>query len=512
MEQALRHVLSEQEKLLKRSDCDALTSVLLPLSRLAISTSNQLTEGFNRVKSTAHLTEEARKIERLVDDLSQTLWKPIQVAVSAIYERIEASLTKKLGKPGMVADTRAHYHNLRIRLLEQLLGARMLVLNSDLGDENERIWQQFLERHLGPMFRVLSGGHISDHLGNVSCQIDLIVVPAHAQVFVPGDSEDGKAQVLIDQVISAFMVTSNLTASKLKSDWQKLQTIPAFTEMEKDHPYLKGHPWPLCYMVAAQSDSAEELKLAWEEICREGVTRVVPQLVVTLDTGFLYCGLRRWPCPRFPSNYTEAEHVNAETGIYAGLGLAWLLTQHQGRLAATQRQNLGAISRFAKLLDEAMLREAMPPTWSHRFDTMFQMRPIAGAMEWGHVACWAHNGLQLRSLARKMGETKTWWERELLQPGTDPATLDWQSATKFLRWFRYASDFSAGRLLSIEEWLRHESKTDHKSRIAVFDAVSGEEITGALVDALTAASEVESIRATVEAELSPLPVSGDTPG
>ena len=220
----------------------------------------------------------------------------------------------------------------------------MLLLNSDLGDENERIWQQFLERQLGPMFRVLRGGHICDHQGNVSCQIDLIVVPADAQVFVPGDSEDGKAQVLIDQVISAIMVTSNLTAAKLTSDWRSFQTIPAFPEKEQDHPYLKGHPWPLCYMLAAQSDSAEDLQAAWQKICQEGVTQVVPQFVVTLDAGFLYCGLSRWPCPRFPGNYTEADHVYAETGIYAGLGLAWLLTQHQGRLAATQRRNLGAIS------------------------------------------------------------------------------------------------------------------------------------------------------------------------
>ena len=300
MEQALRHILSEQEKLLKRPDRDALLGALLPLNRLAISTGNQLAEGFNRAKSTGHLTKEAKEVEKVVDDLSESLWMLIPVSVSSIYERIEASFAKQPGERGLRADTRAHYHNLRIRLLEQLLGAWMLVLPSDRGHENEHIWQQFLERHLGPMFRVLTGGHICDHVGNVSCQIDLIVVPANAHVFVPGDSDHGKAQVLVDQVISAIMVTANLTAAKLKSDWKSLQSIPAFPEMEKDHPYLKGHPWPLCYMLAAQSDPAEDLEKAWQEICREGMIQVVPQLVVTLDTGFLYCGLRKWPCPRGP--------------------------------------------------------------------------------------------------------------------------------------------------------------------------------------------------------------------
>jgi hypothetical protein len=82
MEQALRHVLSEQEKLLERSDSDALANILLPLNRLAINTNNQLMEGFNRLKTAAHLTKEAKEIEKTADDLSESLWTPIQVAVS----------------------------------------------------------------------------------------------------------------------------------------------------------------------------------------------------------------------------------------------------------------------------------------------------------------------------------------------------------------------------------------------------------------------------------------------
>jgi hypothetical protein len=501
MEQALRHVLSEQEKLLKRSDADALTDILLALNRLAVKTNNQLMEGFNRLRTAAHQTREAKEIERMVDDLSETLWTPIQVAVSSTYERIENSLTRQSGKPGLVADTRAHYHNLRLRLLEQLLGARMLVLNSDLGDESERIWQQFLERHLGQMFRVLRGGHICDHQGNTSCQMDLIVVQADAQIFVPGDSNDGKAQVLIDQVISAIMVTSNLTAAKLKSDWQKLQSIPAFPEMEKDHALLKGHPWPLCYILAAQSDPPEELAEAWKEVCRDGHTQAVPQYVIALDTGYLYCGLRRWPCPTFPGNFIDAEQIKVETGIYAGLGLAWLLTQLQGRLAATQRQNLGAISRFANLLDDAMLRDAHAVVLSDRFETMFQSRAIAGVIEWGSVAYWVHNRLEVRSLRRKRDGMNNVWQVELLLPGVNPDALNHRSYMKHLRWFRYGMMATAGRLIAVEEWLNHKSKTEHKHRIAVFDTLTGEEVIGPSINALTAVSDVETISAAIEAEL-----------
>jgi hypothetical protein len=77
LEQAVRHVLSEQDKLLKRSDVGALIDVLQALNQLAINTSNVLAEGFNPSASTSYLTKAATKIESVVDDLSGSLWTPI---------------------------------------------------------------------------------------------------------------------------------------------------------------------------------------------------------------------------------------------------------------------------------------------------------------------------------------------------------------------------------------------------------------------------------------------------
>ena len=160
------------------------------------------------------------------------------------------------------------------------------------------------------------------------------------------------------------------------------------------------------------------------------------------------------------------------------------------------------------LLNEAMVGEANQPD---RFFQWPQMQPIAGVIEWGSAECWGHNRLPLCSLKRKReGATKV-WEVELLLPGVDPDGLDYRSYVKQLRWFRYGMTATAGRLIAVEEWLNHKSKTDHKRRIAVFDARTGEEITGPLVDALTAVSEVESIRAAIEAELSSSPAKSDTP-
>ncbi len=493
LEQALRHVLSEQQTLLAHENADGLTKPVLKLSRLASETANLLSQGIGKPADVAPLIASAHEIETAIDDLSEELWSPLPIAVSAIYERVEEALKPPSGKWGFVAAARGHFHNLRIRLLEQMLGARMLVSNADLGDEVERVWQQFIDRHLGSEFRVLRGGHICDHAGNTSSQIDLIITPADAQFFVPGDSEGGKAQVLVDQVISAIMVTSNLTAAKLKADWRNLQSIPVYADIQRDYPSLIGHPWPFCYILGAQSDSVEKLKECWIGNCNEGLTQFVPQFVVSLDGGFLYSGARRWPAPRFPGNYTEARHVRTVTGNYAGLGLAWLITQHQGRLAVIRGQPLGRITRFARLLDEAMMKPGVPATYSRRFDTMFRMGPIAGIFDWGTVSQFPQNKLELISVRRgDDGKPHPWWEVELMQP-VDLTSVKQDNYEHFLRWFRYGVTSTAGDLLALEEWIDPRSKTAHRKRIAVFNVKSGEERTGLAVDRLNNVNEVPQL-------------------
>jgi hypothetical protein len=250
----------------------------------------------------------------------------------------------------------------------------------------------------------------------------------------------------------------------------------------------------LCFILSAHSDSAEDLKKTWRELCGEGLTQMVPQSVVSLDTGYLYSGARKWPAPRFPANYVEPDDVHAETGVYAGLGLAWLITQHQGRLAATKHQAIGPITRFARLLDQAMMRKGVPPTYSARFDPTLWMRDIAGVFGWGSVTSYAHNRLQLCSLRRNRNGATAIYEIELFQAGTDMKSLSWPNDSELLRWFRYGKTHVTGKLLGVEEWLDHKAKTQHRRRIAVFDTVSGEEIIGPDVDALNDVSEVETLR------------------
>jgi len=491
-EQALRHILDEQAKLLKRKDASALVEIVSSLNQLAVKTSKLLVEGFNRSQSLAKFTEEARTIEVLTDRISEELWISIPVSISGIYKNLEESVVPPQGYLGLAAETRAHYHNLRLRLLGQLLGARMLAMNSDLGEETERVWIQFLDRHLGPSLRVLRGGHICDHRGNKSSQIDLIVVGSDAQVLMPADSHDGKAHVLIDQVVAAVMVTSNLTAEKLKKDWENLQSIPSYVDLEKDYPNFKNHPWPLTYIVGAQSDPIDLLKSAWQSMCKAGLTKVVPQFVITLDDGYIYGGLRRWPCPRYPGNYTAADQINDETGIYAGLGLGWFILQQQGRIASIQKRVVEPISRFAEVLNNASLKKGVPPTWSKRFDTSFLPREIGGAFEWGRISYFAHNRLYVMALSRSLTNEHTIYDY-LYIDGVDGASLKYEEHSKFLRWFRYPAARKKGRILAVEEWENLLTKEAHARKIAVFDMISGNEIKSPFVDGLTDLPNMEEL-------------------
>lgn len=518
LEQALRYVISEQGKLLKCKDAAELVPVISALGELALATSNTIAEGVKLKSGTVALTTAARQVEHLADKLSEELWTPIKVDVGAIYGRVERSLKPRSDEYGFAREIRMHYHNLRLRLLEQTLGARMLSSNSDLGEEVERIWQQFLERHLGPMFRVLRGGYICDHQGNKSGQMDIIVVPADGIVFVPGDSEGGKAHVLIDQVISAILVTSNLTAAKLKSSIEAFELIPVFNEQDGDFPGLNGHPWPLCYVLGAQSDSAEQLKKAWVEACSSEVPKHLPQFVVSLDEGFLYSGLRRWPCPRWPGNYKTATDVAVETELFGGLGLAWLVTQQQGRLAVLRNQVLGPIDRYAQLLHRAMMREeGVPTTYSMRFNRWGQASQIAGVVYWGGRARWVHNGLEIVSLRVCLSDDTSLSDiqiaqepqtinitlrrasqrRELKLPDA-PTDLDFDADWEFLRWFHYFPASVVGRFVAVTEIINYKSKPEHSRRVAVFDSVTGMEMSGAIVDGMKSPFELESVVSELE--------------
>jgi hypothetical protein len=93
LEQALAHVLAEQSKILKSKHAPLLLEAAHSLGVLAGETWSLLSQGLHRIKATHQLTARARDCERAIDAVSVAHWFPMEVSVSAIYERIEESFT-----------------------------------------------------------------------------------------------------------------------------------------------------------------------------------------------------------------------------------------------------------------------------------------------------------------------------------------------------------------------------------------------------------------------------------
>lgn len=484
LEQALTHLLEEQAKILKSKHAPLLLAPAAALGALASETWTLLAQGFHKIQATDQLTAKARKCEQAIDLASVDNWFPMLISVSSIFERIEESfalrpIEEKLDLKAAIA-VRNHFHNLRILLLEQLLSARMLINNNDYGAEVERVWQQFLQRELGPEFRVLLGGRMLDYKGNdAGVQIDLLIVPVDAHIIVPTTADGGKANVLCDQVVAAVMTTSNLTVKKFGEDWEKLDRVSKLFKFTDEFPNGKEQAWPLCYIAAGQSAPLKDLEKAWLSAAHEDSSKTfVPQFVVSLDSGFLYSGATSWPRPPYPGNYVNRDQVASESGIHSGLGLAWILTQVRARGKLMQGKPVRSVGRFVKLLQDATLKSATPPTWSQRFDTFGAGSHIAGLFGWGGSGRWVHNHLFVSSLRKYFPGSEQTHECFVSKGGVDITNMNWKERDKHLRWFNYRSSRICGGLLALEEWSEREAQLHMDKRIAVFDVETGEELHG----------------------------------
>lgn len=482
LEKALQHVLAEQAKVFKHKRGAELLGPAQRLGELSLKTWELMSQGFHKIRDTSHLTGLARQIEREIDDISEAGWFHIDVSVSGIYERVEESFELRLIdeelKLKAAITVRNHFHNVRLLLLEQLLSARMLINNSDYGSELQRVWQQFLQRELGPDFRVLEGGHIIDHAGdNANAQIDLIVVANDAQVLTPSHLEDGKVNVLCDEVIAAIMVTSNLTAQKFAEDWQKLERVSNLFRFTDEFPKGRPQAWPLCYIVAGQAEPLTNLTKSWEkQVARDSASSFVPQFVIALDSGYLFSGATSWLRPRYPSNYVNRDEIISKEGIFAGLGLAWLLTQIRARLKLMHDRPCRSIIRFTKLLDDAAMEDGLPATWSPRFHTFGTMQPIKGVLHWGHTRFWPHNRLCLYPLKRCKPELQFSRDFHVFRCGVNTSKLTLDQEFKSLRWFRFDLHWSVENLVAFEEWTRSDDGSHYTKSYAVFDAQTGDEV------------------------------------
>jgi len=468
--EALRHALHEQGKLLKHKYAVELLPVIEQLNGFICELEDWYSGKYHLKDRSKYFLKRARAIEAQCNRISLKLWQWAPLSLVPIFTKICDRRAELASEKSYPKQLRAQFNNFRIGLLEQFIGARFLENNSDLGEEVERILSQYLERRLGDSIRVLRGGKIYDYEGHHSGQIDLIITPRDALGISPADT-GGKYNVSVDQVIAAISVTSRLTTPGLRQRFRGLQGIPIFKEKDQCYAGLKEHAWPLCYIVGAESDELDLLTSTWQEEVAKAAPTHIPQMVLLLDSGYLVPGTACWPRSKWGQGAASDLHMG--TGIYSGLGLAWLEVQLAGRNQVFSHRPVAWVQRLAEQLSKLELKEGVPSTYDPR-QSRISPSPIHGIMSWGWNGWYIHNELELSTLC--IGKTERIADMTLLDRSkpikrTRLGRYDFEP-----RWFHAGLTCVKDNCCALEEWIAPSDRKRHIRRIVVFDALTGEEV------------------------------------
>jgi hypothetical protein len=489
-EQILITLEKESTKLLGLKDSNRFTPIIANLGRLtSMIHQMNLSENFFQPNFES-LKNFAEETELLIDDISEKHWIPIPISLGHHINRLIEASTALPPQKGLEGELRSHFYIQRTRLLEQTKGSRMHENSNDMGEDTERTFQQFFQHQLGSSYRVLRGGKIYGYDGNSSGQIDVIVVRSDSTIIIPSNAEGGKANVFIDEVLAAIMITGNLTKKKLRDDWISLQKIPPHPKLKEEFDQLQEHPWPLCYIVGGRGDPIENLESAWVEICEDGLKRHIPQFVLSLDSGYIYSGSRRRPCPRYPGNYQQPEQVANQDGIYGGLGLGWILLQIRARLAVLEKRPLGSLNRQENLMNAAMYSVAGRQSYYDRFRRPFTAHTqIFGSVYWGGTSIDCHNRLPAYSVKTS--------EYDLYEGGLSPQNLSLSEMFNKTRFFRYPVFEIGNGMVALQECFSAHDKENFYSRFVVF-LENGHELNSALFrDAVSLSEALEIAERTL---------------
>ena len=161
------------------------------------------------------------------------------------------------------------------------------------------------------------------------------------------------------------------------------------------------------------------------------------------------------------------------TGIYSGLGLAWLEVQLAGRNQVFSHRPVAWVQRLAEQLSKLELKEGVPSTYDPR-QSRISPSPIHGIMSWGWNGWYIHNELELSTLC--IGKTERIADMTLLDRSkpikrTRLGRYDFEP-----RWFHAGLTCVKDNCCALEEWIAPSDRKRHIRRIVVFDALTGEEV------------------------------------
>ena len=477
MRLALEQILRETKRILQLNHFVSNSSDYVPivqeLQELALDVQLWLTGKNSITDPITYFKGRFTAIEAEADRVSRKLWKANRLNLSSVLDYADQEKARIDGKFTFML--RTHLDIQRMRLMEQVRGARLLRNNSDLGEEVERIFVEYLSANLDPDLMVLRGGHIFDLDGNSSKQMDIVVVPARTLSLTPADTTDGKCNVLVDQVVAAISVKSTLNPTSFEAAWADIQSIPPYAQKDEDFPALKGakHAWPLCFILGANSSPLRELDVKWDELIQNGQSHQL-QLFMSLERGYKIAGNSSWPLIAFFREDCKGSFNGGEE-LQAGLGLGWLLNGISARGAVIANRSISSFKRMRDVLMEAgMLTGCGSPSYSRRYDgPMLRMGgEIGGVVQWGRYGNWLHNSLFCCSLT--VADKRV---VDVNRPLTAEAERRYFDDVPYEpRWFEAGFCEMRDGNCHLREWVADDAATGYVSKDVLFDFASGKEL------------------------------------
>jgi len=479
MELAIEQTAKEQIRILKVAKCSKHYKEYFPLIEDISKFSMELIS-WQRGKVLPKdpinsFRKKALRIEKKADKLAERLWKSNQLNIVCIFNY--ALQEQARSKNNFEMMLRTHYDVQRGRLLEQVRGARLLQQNSDLGDDVEKIFLEYLRLNLDSDCMVVRGGHIFDRFGKRSAQMDIIVIQAKTLSICPATTENGKYNVFVDQVIAAISVKSTLTEMEFEEAWNGLQSIPVYKDKANDFPrFVQGseQAWPLCFIISANSSDLRKLNSKWDTLIAKGQTHQL-QLFMSLQRGYSIAGNSSWPLINYKDDYKGSWNHAGE--LQAGLGLGLILNSILARSALVSNRPLKIYEKQRGLLDMAgALTGCGCPTYNPKY--YFMTPKINDIIRWS--CCTNIRGYGIgRSLNNNINVRSLHINHIRLVNRNSPLSKKYKKhdgQPYESRWFEILSMREKNNTLHLKEWVKYKNKIGYYSKQVQFNLTTGEEI------------------------------------
>lgn len=471
---ALRQSLRAAEALPEKLPEKSRSSLQSKLKAFSFAIIDHMSGNDHKPQPLAYFGKQAAKIERRADQLSDKFFTPIQIRLNPIFDEARRITQKPRKQDAYGYSLRESYTRQRISLIQQVAGARLYPNNADLGGEFECCIKEYLEKNLGSDVRVTLGGHICDHEGNRSDQMDIIVSIADGVPFQPSSRVDGKSICLIEHVVAAITVKTKITRRNFKDAWKNIQSIPVYHSQDEDRPRLKGHSWPLCFAVCETTEGLDSVEDQWTDTVRNDAKHTHDfQLLFSLTEGFLYPNTVCWPLIAFGlrSEYS----VTKIEDFRASIGLGWMLLSIIARGALLAGKEPEHFKKISKTLHRLSLKEGVSPTYDPRHDLYFWADiEIHGKLKTGTTGKRISNSRFATSLKF---EEQTYYDLSRPNPNYEKERKERIFGTKpyELRFFlQYAWQIQNNRVL-LQEWQANEDGT-YTVKPAAFCSSTGHEV------------------------------------